>query len=586
MSDSTTSLRPSAWSQLPLLWRFGRGMGAAMAGLLVLDLLSYGIVLAQPRVVKWLLDSVTTGAGFVPGLIALSAVAVLSGVLLFTSNYLLGRFGQRIVLGARSDMIGALLRARVVTVQREPVGDLLSRVGSDTTLLERAVAEALVRGAGAPLVLLATVLLMALTDVTMVLVLLAIVALGAGIEWLVLRRLHQATRATQSSVGEMLTGLQRVLVAFRTVKAFGTEAQEARGVVGRAEAAYRQGVRAARWSALVGACSGVIMDVMFLTALGMGAAKIAAGALSFSDLVAFLLYVMYLRAPVGAMTQAATAVSEGLAALGRVQRVLAVPAEPQAADADMTPVPDPAGDRPPTGIVLEKVSAGYDGSTVLNGITLHVPRGLTVITGPSGIGKTTLLNLVERFLDAEQGRVFLDGVDIRALRRSALRRRLAYVEQDAPLLGTTIRQAVCYGTGCTDDGEALDALRAVGLAEWLAGLPHGLDTAVDERAVSVSGGQRQRLAVARALLRRADVLLLDEVTSQLDADSEEILLRTIVDRSRARVVLAVTHRISVARQADLVVVLDEGRVRAAGRHTELLRSDPLYRRLATTEVMR
>lgn len=557
-----------------------------MAGLLVLDLLSYGTVLAQPRVVKWLLDSVSTGAGFAPGLVALCGVAVLSGVLLFTSNYLLGRFGQRIVLGVRSDMIGALLRARAVAVQREPVGDVLSRVGSDTTLLERAVAEALVRGAGAPLVLLATVLLMALTDLTMALVLLAIAVLGGGIDWLVLRRLYRATEATQAGVGEMLTGLQRVLVAFRTVKASGTEAQEARGVVGRAEAAYRQGAQAARWSALVGACSGVIMDVMFLTALGMGAAKIAAGTLSFGDLVAFLLYVMYVRAPIGAMTQAASAVSEGLAALGRIQRVLAVPAEPDGADADAVPVPAPAGERPPTGIVLEKVSAGYDGTTVLNGISLHVPHGLTVVTGPSGIGKTTLLNLIERFLDAEQGRVFLDGVDIRALRRSDLRRRLAYVEQDAPLLGTTIRQAVRYGTGCTDDREALDALRAVGLADWLTGLPHGLDTVVDERAVSVSGGQRQRLAVARALLRRADVLLLDEVTSQLDADSEEILLRTIADRSRTRIVLAVTHRIAVARRADLVVVLDEGRIRAAGHHTELMRSDPLYRRLATTEVTR
>ncbi|MEK8169669.1 ABC transporter ATP-binding protein [Streptomyces sp. M19] len=279
--------------------------------------------------------------------------------------------------------------------------------------------------------LLATVVLMALTDVTMVLVLLAIVVLGAGVEWLALRRLYRATEATQAGVGEMLTGLQRVLVAFRTVKAFGTEAREARHVVGQAEDAYRQGVRSARWSAAVGALGGVIMDLMFLTALGMGASRIAAGTLSISDLVAFLLYVMYLRAPVGAMIQAAGAVSEGLAALGRVQRVLDIPAEPEAGDTKAPPVPAPAGDLPPTGIVLDEVSAGYGGTAILSGISLHVPRGLTVVTGPSGIGKTTLLNLVERFLEADRGRVFLDGVDIRAFRRSELRRRLAYVEQDA-----------------------------------------------------------------------------------------------------------------------------------------------------------
>nr|WP_067594133.1 ABC transporter ATP-binding protein [Amycolatopsis rubida] len=548
----------------------------------MLELLSYATVLVQPQVVKWLLDSVSRGASFVPALLTLAAVALCSGVLIVTSSYQLGKLGQRMVLGARAGMIDALLRARVSTVQRRPIGDVLSRIGSDTTLLQHALSEALVRGAVAPVVLLATVVLMALSDLTMVLVLLAVVAVGAGVEWLILHRLAKATEAAQAGVGEMLTGLQRVLLAFRTVKAFGTEADEARAVVGQARLACRQGVRAAGWNAVVGGTGWVLMDIMFLTALGMGGARIASGAMSVSDLVAFLLYVTYLRTPSAALTQAASAMSEGLAALARIEQIQHIPAEPDDQDASAEPEPAPADDGVPAGIALDGVWAGYEDQPVLSGVSVHVPRGLTVVTGPSGIGKTTVLNVVERFLELRRGRVLLDGVDIRAFQRGELRRRLAYVEQDAPLLGATIREAVGYGAASPGETELLDVVHAVGLADWVASLPDGLDTAIGERAVAVSGGQRQRLAVARALLRHADVLLLDEATSQLDADSEETLLRTIAEQARVRIVLAVSHRMTVASQADLVIVLDESGVRAAGSHRELLRSDPLYRRLAST----
>ncbi|MYW90023.1 ABC transporter ATP-binding protein [Amycolatopsis rubida] len=574
--------RRFGWSRLPALLRLGPGLRLALAGLLMLELLSYATVLVQPQVVKWLLDSVSRGASFVPALLTLAAVALCSGVLIVTSSYQLGKLGQRMVLGARAGMIDALLRARVSTVQRRPIGDVLSRIGSDTTLLQHALSEALVRGAVAPVVLLATVVLMALSDLTMVLVLLAVVAVGAGVEWLILHRLAKATEAAQAGVGEMLTGLQRVLLAFRTVKAFGTEADEARAVVGQARLACRQGVRAAGWNAVVGGTGWVLMDIMFLTALGMGGARIASGAMSVSDLVAFLLYVTYLRTPSAALTQAASAMSEGLAALARIEQIQHIPAEPDDQDASAEPEPAPADDGVPAGIALDGVWAGYEDQPVLSGVSVHVPRGLTVVTGPSGIGKTTVLNVVERFLELRRGRVLLDGVDIRAFQRGELRRRLAYVEQDAPLLGATIREAVGYGAASPGETELLDVVHAVGLADWVASLPDGLDTAIGERAVAVSGGQRQRLAVARALLRHADVLLLDEATSQLDADSEETLLRTIAEQARVRIVLAVSHRMTVASQADLVIVLDESGVRAAGSHRELLRSDPLYRRLAST----
>jgi ABC-type multidrug transport system fused ATPase/permease subunit len=180
----------------------------------------------------------------------------------------------------------------------------------------------------------------------------------------------------------------------------------------------------------------------------------------------------------------------------------------------------------------------------------------------------------------DRGRIRFDGVDVRHFHRDDLRRRLAYVEQESPLLGSTLRQAALYGVREASEAEIEAMLAAVGLDQWIGSLPEGLDTPVGERGVTISGGQRQRLAVARALLRKAEVLLLDEATSQLDGRSEQVLLRTIVETARARTVVAVTQRFSIAAYADRVVVLDDGRIRAVGRHEELLGKDAFYRALA------
>jgi ABC-type multidrug transport system fused ATPase/permease subunit len=210
---------------------------------------------------------------------------------------------------------------------------------------------------------------------------------------------------------------------------------------------------------------------------------------------------------------------------------------------------------------------------VLRDVSFAATQGLTVLVGPSGSGKTTLLSLVERFVDAQQGRVLLDGVDVREWDRAELRGKLAYVQQEAPLLGDTIREAALYAVPDAESVDLAAALRAVALDAWVETLPLGLDTPVGERGVSISGGQRQRLAVARALLRGADVLLLDEATSQLDTVSERTLLESVTHYARSRVVVAVTHRMAVAAEADQVVLFDADGVHVVGKHA-LLQSDP------------
>lgn len=569
------------------LWGHTRGFRAVLAGLLALELLANAAVLAEPLVVMWVLDALQRNRNLLTPVLALGGIAVAGVVLAVITAFLLGRLGQRLVLRIRRELAARVLDARVTEVEKLPTGDLLSRVGSDTTLLQQTLAEALVHGLVAPLALLAALVLMATIDMTLTLVVVVMLMLATVVEWLALGRHFAAAEDAQNRVGRMLTALQRVLIAFRMVKASNTQPDERRVVDEEGTAAYRSGVRAAKWAAIVDATGIGTVELLFLVSLGLGAFRIASGELALSGLLAFLLYAMYLREPVETLTDTAASISSSLAAVQRVEDVRNLPVEstlgdpePGAGASQADEAPSRTGERGEGSVVLEDVWFGYGSTDVIKGVSLDLGRGLTVLVGPSGAGKTTVLSLIERFVDVDRGRIRFDGVDVRHFHRDDLRRRLAYVEQESPLLGSTLRQAALYGVRDASEAEVEAVLAAVGLGEWIGSLPDGLDTPVGERGVTISGGQRQRLAVARALLRKAEVLLLDEATSQLDGWNEQVLLRTIVETARARTVVAVTQRFSIAAHADRVVVLDDGRIRAVGRHEELLGSDAFYRALA------
>jgi ABC-type multidrug transport system fused ATPase/permease subunit len=300
-----------------------------------------------------------------------------------------------------------------------------------------------------------------------------------------------------------------------------------------------------------------------------------------SSLVAFLLYLFYLAGPVAQLAGGVTGLQTGLAAVRRIEQVADLPAEDLGEPAATTLTR-------PVSVAFHAVSLRHrpEDPEVLTEVTLRIPpTGLTALVGPSGAGKSTLLALIERFLDPTSGRVEVDGRDVRRWPLRGLRAQIGYVEQDAPVLSGSLRENLVLGAPGVSDDLIADVLEQTALTPLVRRLPQGLDTMVGHRGATLSGGERQRVAIARALLRRPGILLLDEPTSHLDA-ANELALRDLVARAaRTTTVIMAAHRLSTVIDADRVVVLYGGRVRAVGTHPSLVAHDELYRHLAETQLL-
>ena len=322
--------------------------------------------------------------------------------------------------------------------------------------------------------------------------------------------------------------------------------------------------------------SGIQLAIIVI--LGVGAWRVDAGLLAVSSLIAFLLYAFQLVGPLTELSQHVTALQSGLAAAERIQEVGTLRLETDAAVAARPAGRPRAGTDTPV-LELRGLSARYgQGPPVVEGVDLVVPRrGHLAIVGPSGAGKTTLFSLLLRFLEPYEGEILLDGRPYREHTVDQVRARLAYVEQDTPLVPGTIRDNLLFTHPDADRDEVARALRAVRLDETVAALDAGLDTSLTSSAIS--GGQRQRLALARAIVRLPDVLLLDEATAQVDGLTEAAIQDCIQRAAGQGAVVTIAHRLSTVLDADTIVVMQAGRIRARGTHHELLRIDALYRDL-------
>ncbi|MGI5283337.1 ABC transporter ATP-binding protein [Nonomuraea polychroma] len=551
----------------------------------LLGLIGSAAGLAMPLLAKYVVDAFGEGGSMAGPLLGLTAAVLVGAVVSAAGSYLMERTGEGIVLGARRRLVDRMLRLKVADVDRLKPGDLLSRVTGDTTLLRAVLTNGIVESVSAAFMLVGAIILMVAMDGVLLLITLLVIVVIGGLVALIMPKIQRAQSQAQEAVGEMGAVLDRALQAYRTVKASGAEEREIAVVGDAAVRARDRGLQVAGWTSLAGVATWMAVQIAFLAVLAVGGARVASGALEVSSLIAFLLYLFYLVPPIGQLVQGGVQLQQGLAAMKRIKEIEELPAEPTE---PVVVSGGPGSGGVPIGVTFRDVVFRYgeDRPLVHDGVSFEVPPGgLTALVGPSGAGKSTVFGLLERFYDHQDGAIVIGGRDIRDWPLGELRAALGYVEQDAPVLAGTLRENLLFAAQDATEEELHRAVARTRLDDLVARMPEGLETAVGHRGVLLSGGERQRVAIARALLRKPRLLLLDEATSQLDAVNEMRLREVIAEVAKETTVLVIAHRLSTVTNADRIVVMESGGVRAVGTHAELVGADELYRELAATQFL-
>jgi subfamily B ATP-binding cassette protein MsbA len=506
-------------------------------------------------------------------------LAVAKGLADYGEAVLMSRIGQRVITDVQNALYARLIRADLAYFNANASGTLISRFTNDVALLRNAAANVLAAIGKDAITVVFLLALMFYQD--WVLALASCFAFPLAIRPIVKigRRMRRVSANTQIEIGQLTTLLSQTFQGARHVKAYGMEAYEA----GRAHALFERIFRLidranrtrSRASPLMETLGGAAVSVVIL----YGGYQVIENARTPGAFFSFITALLLAYQPLKSLANLNASLQEGLAAAQRLFEVLDI--EPDISDlADARPLRVAGGE-----IRLDDVRFGYQPQAVaLDGISLTVPAGSTVaLVGPSGAGKSTVLNLIPRFYDISAGSIAIDGQDIRSVTLSSLRAALALVAQEASLFDDTVRANIAYGRLSASAAEIEDAAAAAGADRFIAELPEGYDTLVGEHGVRLSGGQRQRLAIARAMLKDAPILLLDEATSALDNESERQVQAALRRLMRGRTTLVIAHRLSTITSADLICVMDRGRIVESGKHAQLLAHGGLYARLYETQ---
>ena len=550
----------------------------AVAGLLLV--LAGTIGLAFPLVVRSLLDAAfIAGDGSLLNRIAIGLLGLfaIQAVMNFGQSYLMASVSERVIAALRREVFTKLVHQTASFFAARRVGELSSRIASDAGLIQSilrfGIPELLRQG----FFLIGAMVLITITNPRLTMVTLTAIPLAILVGWFFGKRVRKLTTGIQDTLAEAVGRAEQVFTQIRTVQSFTREGwEESRfgAVVDQTmEAGLRRGVaRAALTGAVTFAAFGAIVVVIW-----EGGRLVLAGDLTAGTLVAFLLYAVTIA---GSITSLAGFWSNLQEASGAAQRIFEILDEEIELPVRDTPVELP---RPVVGrVAFEGVRFRYgaDQPRVLDGIDLELASGETVaLVGTSGAGKTTLASLVPRFFDVEEGRVTVDGLDVRDLDPKDLRSVIGLVPQEPMLFAGTVRENLLYGRDGATEDEVIAAAKDAHAHEFISRFPDGYDQEIGERGVTLSGGQRQRMAIARVMLKRPNILILDEASSSLDAESERLVQDALEKLMKGRTTLVIAHRLSTVIGADRIVVLDQGRIEDVGSHAELLDRSPVYSRL-------
>ena len=579
MTRARAPLAGLAGFLLPYRWR----VAAALAALLV----AAACVLALGQGLRHIVD-----AGFGSGnpllldraLAALIALAAALSIATWLRFYLMMSTGERVVTDLRRRVFDHVLGLDPAFFEATRTGEVISRLTNDATLLQQVIGyglsmfvrNALMMAGAAVMLFVTSWKLAALVLLGVPATLVPVLLLGA--------RVRRLSRDAQDRLAEVSAHVDEAVHEIRTVQAYGHEDVDRATFARHAEAAYRVGV------ARIGHKAWLIAAVMLIAFSAVGAIlwvgghDVLAGRLSAGELSAFVFYAAVMAGGAGAVSEVWGELQRAAGATERLMELLETPARIAAPRAPLALPP-----RGARAVELDRVSFAYPArpeTPALERFTLRVAPGERLaLVGPSGAGKSTVLALLLRFYDVQEGAVRVDGIDVRDLELRALRGLIAVVPQDPVIFAASALDNVRYGRPGATRGEAEAACEQACAMEFIARLPQGLDTRLGERGVTLSGGQRQRLSIARALLADRPILLLDEATSSLDALNERLVQQALERLEAGRTTIVIAHRLATVQHADRIVVMERGAIVAQGRHDELMRSSALYASLAELQFL-
>jgi len=541
-------------------------------------LLGSGLALMVPLVVAGLVTSVISGgdaAGLdrlLGGLVILFLAQSLGG---FVQSYLLGVVGERIVAQLRSELFARLVTLSLDFHGRSRVGELVSRLSSDVTLIRTLLTQTTTALLSSLIGLIGAIVILFMLSPTLLAVALILAPALIVVAVIFGRPLQRVSTEVQDAIANSTATAEEALSGIRVVESYVRETWEIQRYDADLQGVVAAGSRLALWRAAFGGLMGFLGYGAIAVLLWFTGHQVIDGVLGIGTLTGFLLYGVTIGASLATIASLYGQFREGTGAVARVFEI--IDTRPTIVDAPGAVTVGPVAGR----IELDGVSFAYDGvRPVVREVTLDIAPGeVLALVGPSGSGKTTLVGLIPRLWDVTAGAIRVDGRDIREVTIASLRNQIGLVPQEATLFGGSVRDNIRYGRLDATEGEIVEAARSANAHDFIQALPEGYATRVGERGSRLSGGQRQRIAIARAILKDPPVLLLDEATSSLDNESERLVQEALDRLKVGRTTIIIAHRLSTIRAATRIAVLDDGWLVELGTHGELMDREGLYARL-------